>query len=79
MGYKHHREHLVPVSAKIPAEVAAELEGLAAEGDRSVSRQIRRAVEDHIESSGSRLVRSSPVEAGGRRASASTAQKGEGT
>ena len=65
MAHKKDRVHLVPVSAKIPASVAAELSRLADAGDRTLSREVRRACETHItesSSSGSRLDRSDPAE-----------------
>jgi hypothetical protein len=38
------REHLVPISAKVPSELADAVSRLADAGDRSVSREVYRAL-----------------------------------
>jgi hypothetical protein len=43
---------LVQIGAKVPAELATALAELANAGDRSVSREIRRAVREHVDRSG---------------------------
>jgi hypothetical protein len=41
-------EASVVVSTRVPVEIATELGRLAAEGDRSVSREAARAIREHI-------------------------------
>jgi hypothetical protein len=52
-AHQKDHEYLVPLSTKVPARVAAEIERLADLGDRSRSREVRKALEAHIESGGS--------------------------
>lgn len=47
-----HREHLVPISAKVPSALADAVSHLADAGDRTVSREVARAIRAHVESSG---------------------------
>jgi predicted transcriptional regulator len=54
---------LLQVGARVPRELAAAIAHLADEGDRSVSREIRRAIQKHVEESGSTA---SAPQAGGR-------------
>jgi hypothetical protein len=64
-AHQQHHERLVPISAKVPRRVADEVSGLADLGDRSLSREIRRAVEAHVDSGGRSLVaRPEPAERG---------------
>jgi hypothetical protein len=61
------REHLVPISAKVPSELADAVSRLADAGDRSVSREVYRALRSHVERSGGSLAaqtRPSPAEPG---------------
>jgi hypothetical protein len=44
-AHRKDHEYLVPLNTKVPARVAAETERLADVGDRSRSREIRRALE----------------------------------
>jgi hypothetical protein len=43
------REYLVPISAKVELELAEQLMQMADDGDRTLSREIRRALIEHIE------------------------------
>jgi hypothetical protein len=47
-----HREHLVPISAKVTSELADAVSQLADAGDRTISREVARAIRAHVESSG---------------------------
>jgi predicted transcriptional regulator len=61
------REHLVPISAKVPSELADAVSRLADAGDRSVSREVYRALRSHVERSGGSLAaqtRPNPAERG---------------
>jgi predicted transcriptional regulator len=49
--HRGDREYLVPITAKVPAELAAAVAQLADAGDRTVSREVRRALLAHIERS----------------------------
>jgi hypothetical protein len=44
-----NREYLVPISAKVELELAEQLMQMADDGDRTLSREIRRALIEHIE------------------------------
>jgi hypothetical protein len=54
----------VVVSARVPAETAAELAQLAHDGDRSVSREVARAVRRHVEHEQLTLAQEPPAEPG---------------
>jgi hypothetical protein len=43
---------LVPISAKVPAELAEAVGRLADDGNRSLSREIRAAIAEHVARSG---------------------------
>jgi predicted transcriptional regulator len=45
---------LVRTSVLIPEDIDARLRALAAQGDRPLSREIRRALEDHVAREGER-------------------------
>jgi hypothetical protein len=51
------REYLVPISAKVELELAEKLMRLADDGDRTLSREIRRALLEYI---------AKPSQAGGK-------------
>jgi hypothetical protein len=55
------QDYLVQIGAKVPYEVADAIRNLADAGDRSISREIRRAVEAHLERSGELSSSRSPV------------------
>jgi hypothetical protein len=57
-----HQVNLVHVGAKVPAEIRTAIERMAEDGNRSVSREIRQALREHISRSGSGA---NPVEHGG--------------
>jgi hypothetical protein len=49
-----HREYrLVPLSTKVELELAEQLMRMADDGDRTLSREIRRALIEHIAKAGS--------------------------
>jgi hypothetical protein len=47
-----NQKSLVQVGAKVPVELRDAVEQLAADGNRSVSRQVRQALREHVERSG---------------------------
>jgi hypothetical protein len=51
MRNRAHPEYLVPVAAKVPSKLAQAVRDLVDAGDRSVSREVRRALETHVASS----------------------------
>jgi hypothetical protein len=46
------KENMIPVAAKIPADLAEAVARLADAGDRSMSGEIRRAIREHVDRSG---------------------------
>jgi Ribbon-helix-helix protein, copG family len=58
-----NEQQLVQVGARIPAELAAEVARLADQGDRSISREIRRALQRHVGSAERRAPDSPAAEA----------------
>jgi hypothetical protein len=48
-----NQEHLVHVGAKVPAEIRNAIERMAEDGNRSVSREVRQALQEHISRAGS--------------------------
>jgi hypothetical protein len=47
-----HREHLVPISAKVPSALAAAVSQLADQGNRTVSREVCGALAEHVRNAG---------------------------
>src|SRR5512133_2027095 len=48
---QRNRERLVTIGARVPAALAEAVAELADAGDRSLSREIRRAVQEHVQAS----------------------------
>jgi hypothetical protein len=63
-----NQEHLVPISAKVPSELADAVSRLADAGDRSVSREVARAIREHVNRSGEPFFSRSPESRVERRA-----------
>jgi hypothetical protein len=72
---REHRDYLVPISAKVAPELAEAVRDLADAGDRSVSREIARAVREHVERSGGLASSRSPEPRIERRESSNVARQ----